>query len=90
MLNTKADTIAQALAIAMSKNYEVNLVYCFEKKGVLSDVDDDNSVIQQLQKPDYEQLKANGVIHTGMIPKLDNAFKAIAVFIESQRGKNGD
>ena len=78
MLNTNADTIAQSLAIAMSKNYEVNLVYCFEKKGVLTDVDDDNSVIQKLQKPDYEQLKANGAIHTGMIPKLDNAFKAIA------------
>jgi acetylglutamate kinase len=77
MLNTNADTIAQSLAIAMSKNYEVNLVYCFEKKGVLTDVDDDNSVIPELQKPYYEQLKTNGAIHTGMIPKLDNAFKAI-------------
>jgi acetylglutamate kinase len=78
ILNTNADTIAQALAIAMSKNYEVNLVYCFEKKGVLTDVDDDNSVIPVLRKEDYEQLKTDGVIHTGMIPKLDNAFKAIA------------
>lgn len=77
MLNTNADTIAQALAIAMSKNYAVNLVYCFEKKGVLTDVDDDNSVIPKLQKFYYEQLKAKGAIHTGMIPKLDNAFKAI-------------
>lgn len=78
MLNTNADTIAQALAIAMSKNYEVNLVYCFEKKGVLTDVDDDNSVIPVLKKEYYEQLKTDGAIHTGMIPKLDNAFKAIA------------
>jgi acetylglutamate kinase len=78
MLNTNADTIAQALAIAMSKNYEVNLVYCFEKKGVLTDVDDDNSVIQVLKKEYYEQLKTGGAIHTGMIPKLDNAFKAIS------------
>ncbi len=78
MLNTNADTIAQALAIAMSKNYEVNLVYCFEKKGVLTDVDDDNSVIPVLRKEFYEQLKANGKIHTGMIPKLDNALKAIS------------
>jgi acetylglutamate kinase len=77
MLNTNADTIAQALAISMSKNYKVNLVYCFEKKGVLKDSDDDNSVIPELQKSYYEQLKANGAIHTGMIPKLDNAFKAI-------------
>lgn len=78
MLNTNADTIAQALAIAMSKNYDVNLVYCFEKKGVLIDVDDDNSVIQVLKKDYYEQLKSEGTIHTGMIPKLDNAFKAIS------------
>ncbi len=78
MLNTNADTIAQALAIAMSKNYEVNLVYCFEKKGVLTDVDDDDSVIPVLKKEDYEKLKTVKAIHTGMIPKLDNAFKAIA------------
>jgi acetylglutamate kinase len=62
----------------MAKDYEVNLVYCFEKKGVLTNVDDDNSVIPELQKPYYEQLKADGAIHTGMIPKLDNAFKGIA------------
>ena len=78
LLNTNADTIAQALAIGLSKNYKVNLVYCFEKKGVLTDVNDDNSVIPELQKLYYEQLKADGAIHTGMIPKLDNAFKAIA------------
>jgi acetylglutamate kinase len=78
MLNTNADTIAQALAIAMSRNYDVNLVYCFEKKGVLADVDDDKSVIPVLKKEYYEQLKTNGAIHTGMIPKLDNAFKAIS------------
>jgi acetylglutamate kinase len=78
MLNTNADTQAQAIAVAMAKDYEVNLVYCFEKKGVLTDVDDDNSVIPVLKKDDYEQLKTEGAIHTGMIPKLDNAFKAIA------------
>jgi acetylglutamate kinase len=78
MLNTNADTIAQSLAIALSKNYDVNLVYCFEKKGVLTDVDDDNSVIPVLKKEYYEQLKSDGAIHTGMIPKLDNAFKAIS------------
>jgi len=77
MLNTNADTQAQAIAVAMAKDYEVNLVYCFEKKGVLTDVDDDNSVISVLKKDYYEQLKTDGAIHTGMIPKLDNAFKAI-------------
>ena len=78
MLNTNADTQAQAIAVAMAKDYEVNLVYCFEKKGVLTDVDDDNSVIRVLKKDYYARLKSEGAIHTGMIPKLDNAFNAIA------------
>ncbi|MCU0470698.1 MAG: acetylglutamate kinase [Arcicella sp.] len=78
MLNTNADTQAQTIAVAMAKDYEVNLVYCFEKKGVLTDVDDDDSVIYVLKKETYEQLKIEGAIHTGMIPKLDNAFKAIS------------
>jgi acetylglutamate kinase len=78
ILNTNADTQAQAIAVAMAKDYEVNLVYCFEKKGVLTDVDDDDSVIPVLKKETYEQLKIEGAIHTGMVPKLDNAFKAIS------------
>lgn len=77
MLNTNADTQASAVATAMSSMYEVNLIYCFEKKGVLSDSENDDSVIPQLTPELYEKYKAQGVIYEGMIPKLDNAFAAI-------------
>lgn len=77
MLNTNADTQAQAVAVAMAKDFEVNLVYCFEKKGVLSDAENDDSVISELKPADYEHYKSIGVINQGMIPKLDNAFKAL-------------
>lgn len=77
LLNTNADTIASALAVAMSKKYEVQLNYCFEKNGVLRDVEDDNSVINVITKESYKQLLAEGVIFKGMIPKLDNSFDAI-------------
>ncbi|NQY11893.1 MAG: acetylglutamate kinase [Flavobacteriales bacterium] len=78
MLNTNADTIASALAVGMSKDYETKLIYCFEKKGVLKDVNDDASVINDISTETYEQLKTENVIHDGMIPKMDNSFDAIA------------
>lgn len=78
MLNTNADTQAQAVAVAMAEEFEVNLVYCFEKKGVLSNPEDDDSVISTLIPLLYEQYKASGAIFKGMIPKLDNAFKALS------------
>ncbi|TDE13624.1 acetylglutamate kinase [Dyadobacter psychrotolerans] len=77
LLNTNADTMASAVAVAMAKHYEVNLIYCFEKKGVLSDPDDDNAVINSLTPSTYSQYKNSGVINKGMIPKLDNAFVAL-------------
>lgn len=77
LLNTNADTIAQEIAKALSSNYQTNLVYSFEKKGVLLDVDDESSVISLLEKNNYQSLKAAGKIFAGMIPKLDNAFAAI-------------
>lgn len=77
LLNTNADTIASALAVALSNAYETILYYCFEKKGVLSDLNNDYSVIEQLNKEKYEALKNSKVIHAGMIPKLDNAFEAL-------------
>jgi acetylglutamate kinase len=77
MLNTNADTQASAVAVAMAVDYEVNLIYCFEKKGVLSDPNDDDSVIPQLTPNLYAEYKASGVINAGMIPKLDNAFAAL-------------
>jgi acetylglutamate kinase len=77
LLNTNADTQAQAIAVAMSQEFEVSLVYCFEKKGVLSDPENDESVIGNLNPSTYQNYKSAGVINKGMIPKLDNAFKAL-------------
>jgi acetylglutamate kinase len=77
LLNTNADTLAQALAVDLTAHNNVTLVYCFEKKGVLSNPDDDNSVISQLTPAVYAEHKAAGSINKGMIPKLDNAFAAL-------------
>lgn len=77
LLNTNADTIASALAVALSPLYETTLVYCFEKKGVLRDIEDESSLIKQIMPNDYQQLKEEGIIFDGMLPKLDNAFAAI-------------
>ncbi len=78
LLNTNADTIASATAVALARHYPVTLVYCFEKKGVLSNADDDESVISSLNPVSYIRYKNEGVITKGMIPKLDNAFQALA------------
>jgi acetylglutamate kinase len=77
LLNTNADTIASALAVALSKLYETTLVYCFEKKGVLQDINDEDSLIREIDPHRYEELKKQQIIHSGMLPKLDNAFTAI-------------
>ena len=85
LLNTNADTIASELAIAASEVFEVTLNYCFEKPGVLTDVDDDNSVIQQINTALYGKLKAEGAIHSGMIPKLDNCFNSLSKGVQKIR-----
>ena len=77
LLNTNADTMASATAVAMAKQYEVSLIYCFEKKGVLSDPENDDAVIASLIPKTYSDYKDSGVINKGMIPKLDNAFAAL-------------
>lgn len=77
LLNTNADTIASALAVALAKRYETTLIYCFEKKGVLHDINDEESVIREIDPKKYEELKQHQIIHSGMLPKLDNAFTAI-------------
>jgi len=77
LLNTNADTIASALAVALAKSYDTTLIYCFEKKGVLRDIEDEDSVITNIDPKTYEYLKEQKVIHSGMLPKLDNAFAAI-------------
>lgn len=82
LLNTNADTIAQETAKAMSSLYETSLIYSFEKAGVLLDVEDETSVIKEINPAYYEELKnppsgGKGAIFAGMIPKLDNAFAAV-------------
>jgi acetylglutamate kinase len=77
MLNTNADTIASTVAVVLSAFYEVRLIYCFEKKGVLENVNDNNSVIRLIDKPSYRQLLAEEKLFEGIIPKIDNAFAAI-------------
>lgn len=77
LLNTNADTIASALAVGMAKLYAVSLIFCFEKSGVLSNPDDDDSVIQELTESSYQAFKEKGIIHSGMIPKIDNSFDAL-------------
>lgn len=77
LLNTNADTMATVVAIALATRHEVTLVFAFDKPGVLTDVDDDASVIATMNKQDYVTLKSTGQIHSGMIPKLENAFEAL-------------
>ncbi|MBR5056348.1 MAG: acetylglutamate kinase, partial [Bacteroidales bacterium] len=78
LLNTNADTIASSVASALAGEDNVELIYCFEKDGVLADKDDDASVIPLITPAEYARLKASGAVADGMIPKLDNSFKAIA------------
>lgn len=77
LLNTNADTIAQELAKALSGLYDVQLIYSFEKSGVLLDANNDNTVIPSINPGYYQQLKSEQRIFAGMIPKLDNAFAAL-------------
>lgn len=77
ILNTNADTMASETAKALAATYDVTLIYSFEKKGVLRNPDDDNSVIPQITRHDFDRYVADGTINGGMIPKLENALNAI-------------
>lgn len=77
ILNTNADTIASETAKALAKLYDVTLIFSFEKKGVLSNPDDDDSVIHTITRADFEQYKADGTISGGMLPKIENALAAV-------------
>ena len=78
ILNTNADTMSATVAKALTDDFEVTLTYCFEKPGVMADADDDDSVIPTINTESYTQLKADGIVSGGMIPKLDNAFDSIS------------
>lgn len=78
LLNTNADTIASETAIALAKHAEVTLMFCFEKRGVLLNPEDDNSVIPSITSADFPRLVEEGVVSGGMLPKLENSFAAIS------------
>ena len=82
MLNTNADTMAQETAKAMAAQYAVTLVYAFEKPGVLSNPDDDASVIHRITEADFLRLKDEGVVSGGMVPKVQNALAAVAAGVQ--------
>ena len=77
LLNTNADTIASELASELASAYNVVLMYCFEKDGVLEELNNDDSVIENMNTEKYVQLKLKGVITDGMLPKLENCFDAL-------------
>ena len=77
LLNTNADTIAGEAAKALAKHFEVTLMFCFEKKGVLRDAEDEESVIPEIDREAFQRYVKEGVIQGGMIPKLENAYQAI-------------
>lgn len=77
LLNTNADTIAASLAIALSSDYEVNLSYCMNIDGVLKNINNPDSLVESLEKHNYQKLKRDGAIKNGMLPKLCNGFEAL-------------
>jgi acetylglutamate kinase len=78
LLNTNADTIASTVAVALAPGFDVTLVYCFEKPGVMRDPDDDSTLIPVITAETFKELKANGTVSEGMIPKIENALAAVA------------
>ncbi|MDH6253310.1 acetylglutamate kinase [Chryseobacterium sp. H1D6B] len=77
LLNTNADTIASVTAQSMSEIYDVELLYCFDKEGVLENVEDSDSVIKKVSQDNFSTLKKAGKLHKGILPKLENALSAI-------------
>lgn len=77
LLNTNADTMASQIAVEMASDNKVHLIYCFEKNGVLLDVSNENSLIEELSQQNFNKMKEAGQIADGMIPKLHNAYRAL-------------
>lgn len=83
ILNTNADTIATELGIALSKSFIVNIVYCFDKSGLLGDIKDNSTVVNHVVPATYANLRRKGMISDGMIPKMDNAFRALNAGVQN-------
>ena len=83
LLNCNADTIASSVAIGASTIAPTDLIYCFEQPGVMLDIDRPDSLIPSITADSYARLRAEGVVNKGMIPKLDNSFRAIEAGVRS-------
>ncbi|MFI3291956.1 MAG: acetylglutamate kinase [Rikenellaceae bacterium] len=90
LLNCNADTVASSVALGMSRVAKTDLIFCFEKKGVLTDINDDASVIKTITPENYASFKADGAIHSGMIPKIDGALKAVSQGVKSVTIKHSE
>ncbi|MFI3317751.1 MAG: acetylglutamate kinase [Rikenellaceae bacterium] len=90
LLNSNADTIASSVALAASRVDATDLLFCFEKRGVLRDVEDNDSVIREITAESYPPLKESGVINKGMIPKIENALKAVSQGVKRVCIKHSD
>ncbi len=88
LFNTNADTVASSVAVGMAGGFDVELNYCFELNGVLKDINQPDSVISEINEENYEGLKTDGTINAGMIPKIDNAFDALAAGVKVVRIMN--
>lgn len=88
LLNTNADTISSTLAVALTKHFEVELIFCFDKLGVMKDIEDELSLISEIDWNSYQELKVNNIVSDGMIPKLDNAFEVIKAGVKSVQIKH--
>ena len=90
LLNCNADSVASALAVAAARIAPTDLVFCFEKCGVLHDPEDDSSVIGEITAATFAQLKAAGIVSKGMLPKIENALQAVAQGVRSVTIKHSD
>lgn len=90
LLNCNADTVASSVAMALAEKVDTELIFCFEKRGVLTDIDNPNSVIGTIRSDNYKKLLSEGVVNKGMIPKIDNALKAVSEGVKSVTIKHSE
>lgn len=90
LLNCNADTVASSVAMALAEKVDTELIFCFEKRGVLTDIDNPNSVIGTIRSDSYKKLLSEGVVNKGMIPKIDNALKAVSEGVKSVTIKHSE
>ncbi len=82
MLNSNADSVASSVAVSMSKKMPVDLIFCFELLGVMRNIEDEDSLVPEIDEAVYARLREEGIVQKGMIPKIDNAFSAIRQGVE--------